>query len=201
MLKERGIQKWVFDELRFMDIANFNNKCEKDPADEVIALSRNLHKYPPEKIISGPNVREEWNPELIRSLLDLMIPSNLQIYFLCKKFDKSNMAEESFYGTLYSRERFSDNLLAKMISPRRNSNKELILDLPVPNDFIPTLFHTEEPQHLETIPKLLVDDEKNTVWHMFDNSFKVDKIIAESMIYCGDCAVHLNPFFHVLAQL
>ncbi|CAG9314179.1 unnamed protein product [Blepharisma stoltei] len=201
ILKEKGIQKWVFDELRFMDIANFNNKSEKSPADEVIELSRNLHKYPPEKIISGPCIREEWNPELIRSLLDLMRPSNLQIYFLCQKFDKTNMAEESFYGTFYSRERFSDELLAKMISPRRNSNKEVILDLPVPNDFIPTLFHIEEPQDLKLVPNLLLDDEKNTVWHMFDNSFKADKIIAELMIYCGDCAVHLNPFFHVLAQL
>ncbi|CAG9319174.1 unnamed protein product [Blepharisma stoltei] len=199
MLKEKGVQEWIYEEIKALAQADFNFKSKSDPLSYCEYLSWRLHRYPHEKIISGSDLIEEFNPDLLRSFIDLLTPQNLQVYLISKKFDESQMQTERWYGTKYSVEKFSSDLQTKMTN-FQVSHPKFVLDLPVRNDFIPTVFDVL-PLSDKPLPLRILDNEKNTVWHKQDDTFKVDKVCSQLMIYCNDAGFQDSPYFYLLAKI
>lgn len=197
MLKETGAQEWVFEELKSMDIANFYNKNKSDPMNYVVEMAENLHDYIPEKVITGPCLRIEFDKSTIDSLFSYLTPQNLQIYLISSTFDKSTFLTEEIYGTLYHREKIPAPLINLLENPGKTPES---LNLPLKNDFIPTEFHVLSSES-DQIPQLLAENSKYTLWHMQDTEFNVDKIYAKVMLHCNDYGVNDIAFFNLLSRI
>ena len=46
------------------------------------SLANNLREYPIEEVLSGPWLIEDWNPDLIKDVLDRLIPKYASEYIL-----------------------------------------------------------------------------------------------------------------------
>lgn len=199
MLKHKGAQEWIQDEVKAIHQADFNFKSKSDPFGYAENLAWRLHRYPADKIITANDLIEEFDADLIMSYINQLTPQNLNIYMLSKKFDKSEMQTERWYGTQYRVDNFTAELLHKITNPEVSHSK-LVLDLPQRNEFLPTEF-VVLPLGTEALPTKILDDDKNTVWFKQDDTFKVDKVLAQLMIFCNDAGFQDSPYFHLLAKL
>lgn len=49
-----------------------------------------MHLYPEEHILYGDYALEAWDPKLVQSLLNLMVPDNMRLDIVTKSFDLNN---------------------------------------------------------------------------------------------------------------
>ena len=81
MLRELRPQKWVFDELKGLSTVQFRFKDIERPQSYVCSLASKLQYYPIEEVISGDYTFNEWKPELIESILDILTPDKIRYSF------------------------------------------------------------------------------------------------------------------------
>ena len=103
MLKQKGIEKWVFDEIQQMNKIQFDYKNESKPIHQVVDLSSDMHYYPIEDILVKNYLMEEFNKELIEKILNSLELSNLRINLISKSFEKDekDFLEEEIYKNKY----------------------------------------------------------------------------------------------------
>ena len=65
MLIREGPNERIFNEIKEIDDLNFKFKEESQPMDNVESLCENMHIYPPELILSGPELMFDYDPELL----------------------------------------------------------------------------------------------------------------------------------------
>jgi secreted Zn-dependent insulinase-like peptidase len=58
----------------------------QEPFNYVSRLGEQMQLYPPEHVIAGPYLLEQYDPELIESLLSLLTPSNMRHLSLPRSF-------------------------------------------------------------------------------------------------------------------
>ena len=199
MLKQKGAQEWIFEEIKKMAWAQFQNKSKIEPFAYTQKLAWRVHRYPPEKVISGPELYEEFSGSLINSVLEHLVPEKLKVFLLSQSFKDLPMQTEKWYGTLYKTEAFSEELLRKMKSPQAN-HPNLVLDLPVPNQYIPDSFEVLPPGS-SPLPQKIADNERCVIWHKQDDTFQLDKAIIQLMLFCNDAGFNKDPYFYVLGRL
>lgn len=54
MMKEAGVQKWIFDECKSLEEMSFKFKEKTPPADYACDLAQRMHIYADEHVLSGP---------------------------------------------------------------------------------------------------------------------------------------------------
>ena len=79
MIRQKGIQKWVFEEIQHVNNMLFRFKDKERPMGYARQLANAIYNYPMEEVLSGPWMTEEWKPELIQEVLDCLIPQNVQV--------------------------------------------------------------------------------------------------------------------------
>ncbi|XP_030382565.1 insulin-degrading enzyme [Scaptodrosophila lebanonensis] len=172
MLREDSPKKWIFDECVSLNEMRFRFKEKEQPENLVIHAATSMQIFPLGEVLIAPYLSNEWRPDLIRSLLDELIPSKCRISIVSQRFEKLADLVEPYYKTRYYLEGIPLEILHNWENCKTNAN----LDLPLPNNFIPTNFDiadvsAEAPKH----PMIIVDTPILRVWHKQDNQFKKPK--------------------------
>lgn len=137
VLQEKGVQKFVFDEKRYINQLKFDFKEKERPDGYVINLSSNLQIYPVENILNHGYMLEDFQPDLIQRILNQMDIKNMRIYVMSESF-KDLESVEPIYGTQYTEKHFDTDIIQRFESPkllRQKTKKDL--DLPIANNFLP----------------------------------------------------------------
>ncbi len=67
--------------------------------------------YPMEEVLSGAYLFDEYNPDLIQSVLEKLTPDTVRLNIVGKKFEDKTDQKEKWYGTDYSICRLSEDVL------------------------------------------------------------------------------------------
>lgn len=183
MLQEKDVQEWVFDEIKKLNQAEFESKSKKNPAMFVTSMSNRLHRYPPQELFIGPELVEQYDPELIKTYINSLTVENLRIYLVSRKLEAECDQTEQWYGTKYHTDPFSSELLSYLCNPEVR-HPTLSLDLPPRNPYIPDALSVLVPSVTPYPTKIL--DSDTTVWHKQDDTFKIDKVMIKCLMYCND---------------
>lgn len=186
IIQNQPINKRFYDEISQINRMKFEFKNKETPIDYVSNLSYQFIQYTPEDILTGPYIFEEFDEHLIRSFLDELKISNLNIYLTSKSLEEKCDLTEKWYGTKYSHEKFSDEFVIKF--KNLLSNKEQIcqhnLDYPPENVFIPKSLelHPEDGEKIK-YPEKILEEEGLVVWYKRDYTFNLPKAIAICQVY------------------
>ena len=177
MVRQKGVQKWVFEEIQHVNNMLFRFKDKERPMGYARQLANSIHNYPLEAVLTGPWMAEEWKPELIKEVLDCLVPKNVQVMIVSQKFATDADQTEKWYGTRYSIEDIPEDKLSAWHQIALHDR----LNLPTPNVFIPTDFalvaREEEKASSPSVkvPSILQDTAKSRLWYLQDNEFMKPK--------------------------
>ena len=135
MLKTKGPQRWIYDEVTKVSAINVKYKSKSRTFSYVTGLAKSLHYYPNSEVLLGGNLLRKYDPKLITETLNLLNPKNMYIIFVSKNAinadDLCEASEEKWYGTKYMD--YSMKNIEEWASPSRE-NKDLYM--PEPNLFV-----------------------------------------------------------------
>lgn len=190
MLRTKGVQEWIFEEIKKTELAEFQFKSKTNPMNYTSSLAGDLHIYPPTELLTARCLVEEYRPEQISQLIDLMRPNNMVAFLLSKEFEDCTETEK-WYGTRYSNKAFSPTLLGKMTQPGF-SHTSLVLDLPPRNRFIPDTF-TVLPAGTSPLPVLIVEKDNFVLFHKQDDTFQKDSVHCYVQLLSADAGYVSTP--------
>lgn len=174
MLRPNEHLESFFNECQQMDKMKFDFESKIEPINYVLSVAHNLRLHPVENVLTKGDRFSKWNPNVINSVLDNLVPQKVRIYITAKDFENIANETEQWYGTRYKKNKISNNLVNKWIKPGVN----LELKLPLKNEFIPTSFDIKADAKNATIDKYPVIIKENPlmrVWFKQDDEFRLPK--------------------------
>uniref|UniRef100_A0A182QVQ5 Nardilysin n=1 Tax=Anopheles farauti TaxID=69004 RepID=A0A182QVQ5_9DIPT len=104
LLKRQGPVEWIFKELQELEATSFRYRKEKEASDNVEELVVNMRYYPPEDIITGPELYFKYDPsEIWKVINNLNEPRfNLMISSTKPYKNVSYDRTEDWFGTEYT---------------------------------------------------------------------------------------------------
>eukprot|EP00250_Pteridium_aquilinum_P001882 c12089_g1_i1 orf=386-3718(-) len=185
MLRDEGPQEWVHKELQAMTNMEFKFVEEDHADDYVVNLATNMHIFPENHIIYGDFALEAWDPDLVQSLLNLMVPANMRLDIVTKSFDANatDVQHEPWFDFPYTVEPIPSNLMDLWANPKSINP---MLHMPVVNEFIPTDFSIRnvESVDVEAPPQVVVDDSVLKLWYKLDKKFQTPRANSYFLISC-----------------
>eukprot|EP01022_Parablepharisma_sp_SALTPOND_P008142 TRINITY_DN135276_c2_g1_i1.p1 TRINITY_DN135276_c2_g1~~TRINITY_DN135276_c2_g1_i1.p1 ORF type:complete len:1115 (-),score=53.18 TRINITY_DN135276_c2_g1_i1:2733-5687(-) len=180
LMKEKGPQKYIFDENARMSKLRFDYKSQTDPLDAVSDLAYIMHRYKGDTVkdlLSGPYVVEEYEPERIKALLDRLRPENMLVVLSSQTCVPDANLEEKWYKSKYSMQDLPSNTIKHLQTATvRASKNGKVLDLPPSNNLLPkNVSLLNVPSNPPVIPRLLKETERGTIWYKQDHKFAVPK--------------------------
>lgn len=164
LIKQQGIQQWVFDEEKQLSHLQFTFAQGQDPASLVQQLSMNMHEYKVTDILQGPYLWEEFDQQRIHNLLEKLTPKNV-----IRTLVAPNVAtdqQEKWFAAPYA----ANPLTTERQDAWMNTELAQGLHLPKENPFIPndiSILTDTNQAH----PKLLTQEKAIQLWHLQDTSF------------------------------
>ncbi len=134
LIKETGVQSWVFDEQkRMLDLA-YRFQGGSNPSVTVRTLSAAMHRYPVPEVISGGYTLTHFDQVLIKQYLGFLRPDNLLLIETAP--DVVTTETEPYFKVPYS----LTSLDAKQVSSWAKVKATDDLTLPEANPFLPENF-------------------------------------------------------------
>lgn len=198
LIKKNGIQKWLYDEIKMIDIINFDYSLPGEKIDYVSDLSMNMMQYPPEDILAGPYKLNDFDntfEDLIKKCLSYIKKKNSIVNISSKLYEKHAHKVDKWYNAKY------DNYLNPSSFGKEFKNKKLDLDiyLPVKNIFIPK--NLELFNNINEINNQYPIKHKNNyeLWYLKDNKFNIPQITTSLILYTNK--LYESPKNFVLIEL
>ena len=149
------------------DIAfRFVEKIE--PADYVVKLASNMHKYSDENLLSGPYQRSQFDKQLISDLMGQLSIDNMLLMVTAPEVDTTELS--AFYQTPFA----DDTMGIEAVETIKNTNPLFHLSLVGKNPYIPSNLDLITEADGEK-PLLLVDSPGLRVWHQKATAFGTPK--------------------------
>lgn len=199
LVKVSGVQDWIFQESKLMCEAEFQYKSKSQPLSLVSSLSRDMHRYPAEHILDGPDLIVRFDPEKINEFLSLMTPDNCRVYLLSQSFSGSTDLTSRWYGTQYKIDAFTSEIV-EALSVKEFQHPTFSLHLPPMNPYIPTNLEVL-PEGPEALPQLIYNEKGQFVWHKQDDTFKRNKMIGLLNIETNDLAFPYSDLTRLCAKI
>ncbi|KRK02280.1 insulin-degrading enzyme isoform X2 [Drosophila yakuba] len=172
MLRKEGPKKWIFDECVKLNEMRFRFKEKEQPESLVTHAVSSMQIFPLEEVLIAPYLSNEWRPDLIKGLLDELVPSKSRIVMVSQSFEQDCDLAEPYYKTKYGVKRVAKDTVQCWENCELNENLKLAL----PNSFIPTNFDISEvPADAPKHPTIIMDTPILRVWHKQDNQFNKPK--------------------------
>lgn len=115
MIKETGIKKWFFDEIKALAEMEFNflEKFSASQFTSVLSVSMQQN-LPPQYIISGYSLLRKYDAALINQHLALLRPDNFRFTLACQEFPNNVQCNqvEKWYSTNYEVLPLSETLIS-----------------------------------------------------------------------------------------
>jgi len=167
LLQQKGAESWVFDELKQLAKTQFAFLQGQNPASLVQGLSMNMHEYAVEDILQGPYLWDNFDPELIQSIMNKLTPKNV-VRTLVSPSVKGNK-NETWFNAPYNSAPLNETLINKW----QNAQLADGLSLPSPNPFISDDFSILKNQSNNNAkPQVVLQKPGLDIWHLQDVSFK-----------------------------
>ena len=149
LLKTAKPQRWIFDEVNEIGKIDFQYKDKEEPIDYVTDLTTNMHHYAMPDILTADCYQTEFASELIELLLNSLVPENMKLMVISKKFENETNLTEKWYGTEYMIELMTNEQLNILKTCGLNND----LRLPEKNSFMPEDLRIMQYTNVEDIPK------------------------------------------------
>ncbi len=200
MLRETGPLEWVFEECKNINSMHFRFKDKERPQGYVCNTSSNIHDYPMPEVLTGGYLLSEWRPDLINMVLEKLIPENVRVTVIAKKFADIATETERWYGTKYKSERLSDEQLKTWTETPVHES----LAIPPKNEFIPTNFDlVPRLEKTTSFPQIVRETPLSRLWYKLDDEFLLPKACLnfEFMSPCAYMDPHSANLTAVFARL
>ncbi|CAI9736365.1 insulin-degrading enzyme-like [Octopus vulgaris] len=172
MLRKEGPQEWIFKEFQSLSNMTFRFKDKENPRNYVVHLTDNLQTFEMTDVLCGEDIWREYRPDLINEILALLIPETVRIFVIAKSFDGKTDQKEHYYGTDYKVEKIEESVLETW----RNCETHENLQLPIPNEFIPTNFEIfKREKDSSPLPEIIKDSTMSRLWFKQDDKFLLPK--------------------------
>ena len=121
-----------------------------------------------EEILTGPELIEDFRPDLISQVLECLSPKNMNVVIIGKKFEGSTDCEEKWYGVKYKMTDIDQNLMEKWMNCGLNEK----FSLPPKNDFIPRDLSLKPKENsMREFPTIIKNTKMNRIWFLQDNKY------------------------------
>ncbi|XP_045188841.2 insulin-degrading enzyme-like [Mercenaria mercenaria] len=196
MLNKEGAQEWIFKECADLSAMHFRFKDKERPRGYTSALSGVLHDVPLKECLSSHYLMTEYKPELIDMLLSKLIPTNMRVSVVAKKFAGQTDKKEEWYGTEYKLEQIPQDKLKMWDTCGFHEN----LSLPAVNEFIPTNFDlVSRETDQNCAPAIIQDSGMTRLWFKQDDKFHLPKAYASFELTSP--LVYIDPLHTNMAVL
>lgn len=191
MLREKGPQQYVFDEVKLTTNLKFQFRSLNSAVDTAYNLANTMHDYPKDiiqDVLSGPYTMQNYDPEEIKKLIDLMVPENMLAILRSPKCASEANLEEKWYKTKYSITDFSPSLLEKLRNPKTGpSIHGKIIDYPPVNNLLPKNIEIlPKAANIPQVPRIIKETESSHLWYKQDHKFDVPKAYGFCRIWSND---------------
>ncbi|KAK4058930.1 metalloprotease [Microbotryomycetes sp. JL221] len=196
LLRTNPPEQWAFDEVSRLSEMAFRFKEKSPPTSTTMEIALSMSRpYPREKLLSAPWKSTQFNPNIVKQLLNNMTPQQCRIMIASQEPIEGRTYEqkEQWYGTEYTIDKTSN----KVLNQQQNSIQQFKgLHLPKPNAFV--------PQDLEIKNKIQVKEPskrplsiKNTptsrLWYKKDDRWWVPRADVFALLrspWIDDSALH-----------
>lgn len=170
-LKEHGIEKWLYEQQKKIDLRSFEFSDRVQPIGLAINLSTLLRNYPARDILTINLLRPEskFPSGEIKTILNKLTPQNMILLNVSSSVETDKV--EEFFGTEYSIKKIDVDLLSKIDSKRSNN-----WALPKENHFIPENFNIIKNTEEQKAPTLISSENDNQFWHLNLSKFNLPHI-------------------------
>ncbi|PCJ37944.1 MAG: hypothetical protein COA75_01620 [Cellvibrionales bacterium] len=167
---DQGVEAWRYDELTQLQHSAFRFMEKSSASSYVQGLSVALHDYPPQEVLRGHFLYDDFDATLIKKFASYLRPDNALVTWVAPELDASGNVS-SRYGAPY--QRLADS------NPPKSSAMNDDLSLPGANVFLAKAFpvsgkggEVHNPVRLPLLKGEVGGAEKSArLWHYADNQF------------------------------
>lgn len=151
-----------------------------------------------EDILTANYYLTKFDPDLIESLYNHLIPEKMRVSVISKKYEGKTNLTEKWYGTEYKIEKLSEQLINELNSCELNE----AFHLPVENTFIPKDFNLVNHENSEPLkfPAIIYSSSLSRLWFKEDSKFLLPKAVIKfelrnPLIYIDPVNVNMTNLF------
>ena len=175
LIRQAGIQEWVFDEQKNINQMTFQFAEKVGPSTTAVALAERQRYYPAAQLLSGPFRLDEFSAPAIEQVLSVLKPDNALVILVHP--DAQPELESQYYGTPYRSQPLAGTSVAQWRTPAQAPE----LAMPKPNPFVPSQFSVQPlaasaSALYSNSPQILLQDDSTTLWFEQDDAFLSPKI-------------------------
>lgn len=147
LLKLEGPKEWIGQEIKDLSTVQFRYLSKINPCDYCVDLANGMHNYIQKHFLSGNKIIFDVKVQDSVPFLEMLTPSNAIFVVRHKSFTNKTLRKEKWYKTDYSIDKVNGSYMSLWDEAiaTGGSWKEL-LQLPVPNPFIPQNFDLKKPK-------------------------------------------------------
>ena len=177
-LKERGLPKYVFDEVKKMAEINYQYQSKENEFTMLMKHGLLIHD---ENFASYPektNIIKKYSKEDFLGLVNTLTPANARFFILAPTDLTSAKADmtERWIGVKYSLKPIPKDIFKNW--QRVLSNAEI--DIPPPNEFIPDNLDLKQTKKTKDtvipMPEVITDNDRALIYFSPDTKFNVPKV-------------------------
>lgn len=200
IIQNQEINDRYAEEVRQLKQIDFDYRNKKSPSDYVEDLSFSMQRFPPEDILTGGNIMQKYDKELIKKYVDALKLDNLNVYFLSKSFEKECTMVEKWYKTQFTKQPLLDVINESEITQHQCSHP---LGYPPKSNFIPTNFDlvSFDEKEDKPIPTEVYNDGICSIWYKKDNTFKLPKAHCEAIISYNNEVCNMTYQYRTIVNL
>ncbi|KAJ3020429.1 UNVERIFIED_CONTAM: Insulinase (Peptidase M16) [Siphonaria sp. JEL0065] len=199
MLKETEVLDWVYEENAIMSNLAFKYQEKIDAASYVSSLAQSMHDYEKPDILCGPYLMNEFDPVLIKSMIDLLQVDSVRLMLVAFSAVAAEDCQIApWYGTEFKVEPISESLLKSLKTLERNSS----LFIPRVNPFIPHKFDiisAETTMDVSEHPRIIKETPTTRFWFLLDTTYKVPR--TSITLFIKSPVAYASPRFAVITHL
>lgn len=171
-LRVEGVPRWVFDEVALVNNLEFQFKESNNPLYYVMGLTNAMHYFEPKYLLLADYVLDDYQPQLVRSILDKLVLSNCLITVVGGEFEADKIAPH--FNVPFKVSEMTASLKKKLVHP------DLLKDIRLPqkNTLLPESISLHKIATESSVPEKIVDSDGVQLWYKPINTFLIPKSTA-----------------------
>jgi insulysin len=205
LLREKGPQKWIQDELKTVGDLQFKFLSKSNPMDYVCSLVGWMQHYAPEHYLSGAYKLYDWDSEAVGECLKRLSPDNMLMMVSSPTMKGSTSSTCRWFGTEYESIEVDEKLWARLRSVKYAEFEELAL--PEINDMVATDFDIlKAPDLPKEMPVCIWQSKTVRLWYKPDNVFDMPKVnimfqfSSKNSLSSPEAGVAINLFSQIVQE-
>jgi len=124
LLQATPPEDWVFDEMRNLSLMRFRYQKDLKPYDLVTKLSCDLQDYPPEHVMTGPQLFNSSDAVESSRILEQLTVNNLRLVVWAKKFVDMCNQTDPWYGAQFHSGTLTESWRQRWEAARNTKNSK-----------------------------------------------------------------------------